>query len=61
MMAAVSRYAGDGIPCLVVVDPTGKVISDSFAGKQYLGPSKVLSDLDAIFAGAPVAQVAARQ
>ena len=61
MMAALSRYAGDGIPCLVVVDPSGKVVSDSFAGKQYLGPSKVLSDLDAIFAGAPVAQVAARQ
>jgi nucleoredoxin len=59
MMAAVRRYAGDGIPCLVVVDPTGKVVSDTFAGKQYLGPAKVLSDLDAIFAGAPVAQVAA--
>ena len=58
---AIQRYAGDGIPCLVVVDPSGKVVSDSFAGKQYLGPAKVLSDLDAIFAGAPVAQVAARQ
>jgi nucleoredoxin len=61
MMDAVRRYAGDGIPCLVVVDPTGKVVSDSFAGKQYLGPAKVLSDLDAIFAGAPGAQVVARQ
>jgi nucleoredoxin len=61
MMASVRRYAGAGIPCLVVVDPTGKVVSDSFAGKEYLGPGKVLSDLDAIFAGAPAAQVAARQ
>ena len=59
---AIRRYAGDGIPCLVVVDPTGKVVSDSFAGKQYLGPEKVLGDLDAIFAGAAAAaQVAARQ
>src|SRR5213078_3003562 len=40
MMDAVRRYAGDGIPCLVVVDPTGKVVSDSFAGKEYLGPAK---------------------
>jgi nucleoredoxin len=48
---AIQRYAGDGIPCLVVVDQTGKVVSDSFAGKQYLGPAKVLSDLDSIFAG----------
>jgi nucleoredoxin len=58
---AIRKYAGDGIPCLVVIDPTGKVISDSFAGKQYLGPEKVLADLDAIFAGAPAAQIAARQ
>jgi nucleoredoxin len=48
---AIKKYAGSGIPCLVLVDGTGKVISDSFAGKQYLGPQKVLSDLDAIFAG----------
>jgi nucleoredoxin len=58
---AIRKYAGDGIPCLVVVDPSGKVISDSFAGKEYLGPAKVLADLDAIFAGSTPAQVAARQ
>ena len=55
------RYKGDGIPCLVLVDATGKVISDSYAGKTYLGPAKVLRDLDQLFAGgvaapAPVAQ-----
>jgi nucleoredoxin len=48
---AIRKYAGDGIPCLVLLDATGKVVSDSFAGKQYLGPGKVLTDLDAIFAG----------
>src|SRR5438132_1247481 len=54
---AIRQYAGDGIPCLVVIDPTGKVISDSFAGKQYLGPAKVLADLDAMFAGSPPGDV----
>lgn len=48
---ALKKNAGDGIPSLFVVDQTGKVISSSYAGKQYLGPAKVLADLDAIFAG----------
>ena len=56
---AIRKYAGSGIPCLVVVDPSGKVISDSFAGKEYLGPAKVLTDLDAIFAGAASVNVTA--
>ena len=55
---AIRKYAGDGIPDLVVVDASGKVVSDSFAGKQYLGPQKVLGDLDAIFAGNAVPRVA---
>ena len=55
------KYKGDGIPCLVLVDASGRVISDSYAGKTYVGPSKVLRDLDQLFAGgtaapAPVAQ-----
>lgn len=44
------RYAGSGIPCLVLVDATGKVLSDSYAGKDYLGPSKVLGDMEQMFA-----------
>jgi nucleoredoxin len=47
---AIKKYVGPGIPCLVLVDATGKVMSDSFAGTEYLGPGKVLADLDAIFA-----------
>jgi nucleoredoxin len=55
------KYAGTGIPCLVLVDASGKVISHSYDGKTYLGPSKVLRDLDQLFAGralrsAPIAQ-----
>jgi nucleoredoxin len=55
----VRKYAGAGIPCLVIVDDTGKVISDSFAGKNYRGPEAVLADLDQLFAGNGGAQVAA--
>ena len=56
---ALNQYGGKAIPRLVLVDASGKVISDSFAGKEYLGPAKVLADLDVIFAGASSAQVAA--
>ena len=48
--SAIVKYAGAGIPDLVLVDETGKVLSDSYAGKEYLGPQKVLTDLDEIFA-----------
>jgi nucleoredoxin len=53
------KNAGDGIPALVLVDGTGKVLSSSYAGSQYVGPAKVLSDLDAILAGNAAPQVAA--
>jgi nucleoredoxin len=57
--AALTKYAGSGIPCLVVVDASGKVISDTYAGKNYIGPSKVLADLEQMFAPKPdVTQVA---
>jgi nucleoredoxin len=55
---AIRKYAGNGIPCLVLVDATGKVVSSTFAGTQYLGPAKVLGDLDAIFAGKVLDKVA---
>lgn len=55
---AIRKYAGDGIPCLVLVDATGKVISSTYAGAHYLGPAKVLGDLDAIFAGRVLDNVA---
>jgi len=55
---AVRKYAGKGIPCLVLVDATGTVISSTYSGAQYLGPAKVLGDLDAIFAGKVLDKVA---
>jgi nucleoredoxin len=55
---ALRKNAGDGIPSLVLVDASGNVISSS----QNVGPQKVLTDLDAIFAGkAPAPRVAAAQ
>jgi nucleoredoxin len=56
---AIRKYAGSGIPCLVLVDSTGKVISDSYAGTEYLGPDKVLAALDAIFAAGGADHIAA--
>ncbi|MFZ3375359.1 MAG: thioredoxin-like domain-containing protein, partial [Chthoniobacterales bacterium] len=55
---AIRKYAGRGIPCLVLVDATGTVISNTYSGAQYLGPAKVLGDLDAIFAGKVLDKVA---
>ena len=52
--------AGNGIPSLVLVDATGKLVSRSFDGEKYLGGQKVLDDLDAIFAGKPTNSIAAR-
>jgi len=56
-----NRYEGKGIPCLVLVDASGKVISDSFQGEKYLGPAKVVADLETIFAQQTSSQVAQRQ
>jgi thiol-disulfide isomerase/thioredoxin len=55
---ALRKYFGDSIPCLVVVDENGKVIFDTYAGKNYRGPEAVLADLDQFFAGKGPAQLA---
>jgi nucleoredoxin len=43
-------YSGPGIPCLVLVDANGNVLSDSFQGDNYLGPHHVLADTRRILA-----------
>jgi nucleoredoxin len=55
---ALNKYFGGSIPCLVVVDETGKVIFDTYAGKNYRGPEAVLNDLDQYFAGKSSSQIA---
>lgn len=41
---AINRYSGPGIPCLVLIDENGKVLSDSFRSRNYVGPDAVLED-----------------
>jgi nucleoredoxin len=41
-----TKYSGRGIPCLVLIDNTGKVISHSYEGTTYVGPRKVLTDIE---------------
>lgn len=53
-MKEVNRYAGSGIPCLVLVDRQGKVVSDSYVDKQYRGPTAVMNEM-AKLAGKKVA------
>jgi nucleoredoxin len=55
---ALRKYAGSGIPCLVVVDETGKVIFDTFAGKSYRGPDAVVGELEQLFTGKSPGQLA---
>lgn len=57
-VAALTKYAGNGIPDLVIIDNTGKVLADSFVNGNYVGPAQVLNKLDALFARS--AAVAAR-
>jgi nucleoredoxin len=38
----IQQFAGSGIPDLVLVDSSGKVLSDSFDGTNYLGPQAVV-------------------
>lgn len=56
---ALKKYAGPGIPCLVLLDPSGKVLSDTYAGKQHIGPEKVIADLLATFGQTPAPGIAA--
>jgi thiol-disulfide isomerase/thioredoxin len=55
---SLKKYGGQSIPCLVLLDASGKVLADTFEGKTRVGPEKVLATLDAIFARGPVGQVA---
>jgi nucleoredoxin len=58
---ALQKYAGKGIPDLVIVDASGKVLADSYVSGKYVGPAKVLDDLSAIFARGGSPQVAANR
>jgi nucleoredoxin len=50
-MKEIQKYAGTGIPCLVLVDREGKVLSHSYEGQTYVGPTKVMNDIPRLTAG----------
>jgi len=51
-------HAGRGIPCLVLLDATGKVLSHSYEGSTYVGPTKVMRDIDATLKANPATAAA---
>jgi thiol-disulfide isomerase/thioredoxin len=42
----IERWAGPGIPCLVVVTPEGDAIMHSYHGEEYVGPQHVLQEFE---------------
>lgn len=44
----ISRFAGDEIPDLVLVNSDGKVLADSFANGDYVGPQSVMQKAEQI-------------
>lgn len=58
---SLTQLAGTGIPCLVFIDADGKVLSHSYQGKSYVGPRKVLADIDQALGGGNTAAPAGAQ
>ena len=46
--APIERWAGKGIPCLVVVTREGDAIFHSYKGEEYVGPSVVLEQFESL-------------
>ena len=42
------KYCGEGIPCLVLVDDKGRVLSDTYINGQYTDPHHVIDDIRAV-------------
>jgi Thioredoxin-like len=58
--AAIQNNFVRGLPCLVLVDGSGKVLSNSYGTEKNLGPETVLADLDKILNGKSESAVAQR-
>lgn len=41
----ITKYEGNGIPCLVLVDRQGKVIADGSVNGEYIGPASTLAKM----------------
>lgn len=46
------KYGGSGIPNLVILDQDGEVVSGSYVDGNYVGPRKVLQDLNGLLRSA---------
>lgn len=44
------KYSGNGIPCLVIVDPNGYLYAHSYNGGEYLGPDVPMGELRQLLA-----------
>lgn len=53
---SLAPLAGSGIPSLVFLDADGKVLSNSYEGSKYVGPNKVLADIDTTLKANPAAK-----
>jgi nucleoredoxin len=58
--AAIQNNFVRGLPCLILVDGSGQVLSNSYGTERNLGPETVLADLDKIFSGKSESAVAQR-
>jgi nucleoredoxin len=58
--AAIQNNFVRGLPCLILVDGSGKVLSNSYGTEKNLGPERVLADLDKILNGQSESAVAQR-
>jgi thiol-disulfide isomerase/thioredoxin len=47
----IDKYGNEGIPDLVLVNADGKVLSDSYQGSNYVGPSTVIDDINKLVGG----------
>jgi nucleoredoxin len=43
----IQKFANDGIPDLVLVDASGRVLADSYSGATYVGPQSVVDYMNA--------------
>lgn len=50
-----TNYPGTGIPNLMLVDSDGKLLSSSYVGEDYVGPHKVMKDIQDVLSGKSVA------
>jgi nucleoredoxin len=46
-----AQTAGNSIPALFLCERTGRLLSNAVVDGKYVGPDKVLTDLDAILSG----------